>query len=343
LEELNFAINGVPGVSAGYKLEWRLHPMMGIIRMGFFKGDMSLVNLTEAEQSFLYAAKYAITDSPTDAANAWLSAGWTAYCQGKMQEAVTYTESATKYNPELGEAWYQLAKISAAQDKLEAYNYLEKALRIDVAYALKAASDGDFQKQEQLLQQFLVQFAKQLYKELYEEVTGYINANPSYSQIKGLKPEIEEIMGDKILLDYPQATGKWYSLQNKLERHCRKRIEIENAISTIKKEIDFLKEIVQNTDLKQIKAPNRIKELTDKLFGTAQLHKQNKLELTSKCIALINEQFKEDRLYAKELYDKIDRFYSKEISQTYEVISDLNKQIETKTEAYIKAYNADKY
>ncbi len=67
LDELDAAISGVPGVSAGNKTEWRFHQLVGTIRMGFVGCDLSLVDLKAAEQSYLLAARYAKQDLCTSA------------------------------------------------------------------------------------------------------------------------------------------------------------------------------------------------------------------------------------------------------------------------------------
>lgn len=63
LEELQKAISG-DHTSPGYKLEWRFHQMVGIIRLGFADADLAVIDLMQAEQAFLHAARYAKTDYP---------------------------------------------------------------------------------------------------------------------------------------------------------------------------------------------------------------------------------------------------------------------------------------
>jgi len=146
IEELEKAISG-DHTSAGYKLEWRFHQMMGTVRLGFANCDMTLVDLTKAEEAFLLAARYGKTDYPEDAARAFLSAGWAAYCQGKLMEALAHTEQAIYLHPQLGEAFFQAAKIKMALGQVDlALQILSKAIDIEGFYALKAAGDGDFQK-----------------------------------------------------------------------------------------------------------------------------------------------------------------------------------------------------
>ncbi|MFZ2630545.1 MAG: SUMF1/EgtB/PvdO family nonheme iron enzyme [Desulfosalsimonadaceae bacterium] len=165
LDELEKAIAG-DHTSAGYKLEWRFHQMKGMIRLGFADGDMALIDLAGAEESFLMAARYGKTDYPEDAGRAALSAGWAAYCQGKMKEALSHTEQAMALHPRMGEAFFQAAKVQMALGQVDsALPVLDKAIALDRFYALKAAGDGDFQKHDDRLRGFLEALRKEKYRQ----------------------------------------------------------------------------------------------------------------------------------------------------------------------------------
>ena len=154
-ESLIKAISG-DHTSAGYKLEWRFHQMMGTLRLGFVNGDMSLVDLAAAEESFFLAARYAKSDYPDHAAHALLSAGWAAYCRGRIKEGLAHTENALSIKPDLGEALFQAAKARMALGEVDsALPLLNKAIDVDRFYMLKAAGDGDFQRYDEKLRGFL--------------------------------------------------------------------------------------------------------------------------------------------------------------------------------------------
>ena len=180
LEELDKAISG-DHTSAGYKLEWRFHQMKGTLQLGFADCDMSLYDLPKAEESFLTAARYGKTDYPHDAGRAFLSAGWAAYCQGKMKEALAHTEQAMALHPEMGEVFFQASKVQMALGDVEsALPMLAKAIDIDRFYALKAAGDGDFQLHDAQLRSFLEALRKEKYrqcvpkvKEALERIKGF--------------------------------------------------------------------------------------------------------------------------------------------------------------------------
>ncbi|MBV6505696.1 MAG: hypothetical protein ILNGONEN_01260 [Syntrophorhabdaceae bacterium] len=171
LEELDKAIQG-DHTSPGYKLEWRFHNLVGVIRLGDIEHhERALMDLTKAEESFLLAARYAKTDYPDDAARAFLSAGWAAYCQGKMKEALAHTEQALLLHPELGEALFQAAKVRMALGEVDkALPALGKAIDLDRFYALKAAGDGDFQKHDDRLREFLEAIRKEKYRQSVPKV-----------------------------------------------------------------------------------------------------------------------------------------------------------------------------
>lgn len=165
LESLEKAISG-DRTSPGHKLEWRFHQMKGTIQLGWAGGDLTLIDHTKAEESFLLAARYAKADYPEHAAQSFLSAGWVAYCQGKIKEALAHTEAAISINPRFGEAFFQAAKVLMALGDVDAaLPMLEKAIDIDRFYALKAAGDGDFQKHEKNLSDFLDALREEKYRQ----------------------------------------------------------------------------------------------------------------------------------------------------------------------------------
>jgi len=155
LESLEKAISG-DHVSAGYKLEWRFHQMKGILCLGFFGSDMTLVDLAKAEESFLLAARYAKAGYAEHSAQAFLSAGWAAYCQGKMPAAIGHCEQAIFIYPSLGEAFFLAAKARMALGEVDAaLPILGNAIKLDRFFSLKAAGDGDFKKYDNRVHDFL--------------------------------------------------------------------------------------------------------------------------------------------------------------------------------------------
>jgi tetratricopeptide (TPR) repeat protein len=177
LEEICKAIDG-DHVSSGYRLEWRFYRLRGIIRLGSYSNcDSSLIDLIQAEESFLLAARYSAAVYPKEAAIAFLSAGWAAYCQGKMNVALEHTQKAVLNNPNLAEALFQISKIYMAIGDVEpATQYLEKAIDIDRFYAVKAAGDGDFKKHESLLSLFYDKLRSAKYEQAMVDVFIYLDS-----------------------------------------------------------------------------------------------------------------------------------------------------------------------
>jgi tetratricopeptide (TPR) repeat protein len=172
LEELSKAIDG-DHPSSGFRLEWRFHQMLWTLRLGFVDCDFSLIDFAQAEQSFLSAARYAGTDYRQDAARAFQSAGWAAYCQGKMDEALVHTEMATSLAPEMREAHYQAAKVLMAQEEADrAVVILRRLVHEDSDYLLKAAGDGDFQNHEGELSDLISELRRGAHDEAEKAITS---------------------------------------------------------------------------------------------------------------------------------------------------------------------------
>ena len=146
LEALGKAISG-DHTSPGYKLEWRFHQLIGVVRLGFPGCDISLVDPAAAEQSFLLATRYARADAPGEAACALFSAGWAAFVQSKLADALQHTEGAIAIDAKFAEALFQAAKVRMAQDDPDAaLPALRRAINLDRGYALRAAGDDVFRQ-----------------------------------------------------------------------------------------------------------------------------------------------------------------------------------------------------
>ena len=172
LEALGRAING-DHTSPGYKLEWRFHELEAIVRLGFAGCDVSLVDPVRAEQSFLLAARYAKTDYPKEAARAFLSAGWAAFIQQKLPDALRHTEAAIELDSRLGEALFQAAKVRMALGQPgQALPVLRQAIELDRGYAIKAAGDSVFQQFSPDLDSFLAALRSEKLKGLQMRVAG---------------------------------------------------------------------------------------------------------------------------------------------------------------------------
>ncbi|TLU53196.1 MAG: tetratricopeptide repeat protein, partial [Chlorobium sp.] len=157
--------------------------------------DMSLYDLAKAEESFLTAARYGKTDYPHDAGRAFLSAGWAAYCQGKMKEALAHTEQAMALHPEMGEVFFQASKVQMALGNVEsALPMLAKAIDIDRFYALKAAGDGDFQQHDAQLRGFLEALRKEKYRQCVPKVKAALDKIKGFELAPGTENRLQAFL-----------------------------------------------------------------------------------------------------------------------------------------------------
>jgi formylglycine-generating enzyme required for sulfatase activity len=206
IEAIDKSIHG-DQASSGYKLEWRFHQLKGTVQLGFVGCDPSLINLADAEQSFQAAARYAEIDFPEHAAKAFLSAGWAAYCQGKMKDGLALTEKALAINPNLGEALFQAAKVRMALGEVDsALPILGKAIDIDRFYSLKAAGDRDFQRHDDKLCGFLDAMRKEKYRQTVPKVR---EALEQIKKIIELSPEGKDNNAVSQFEDFVAKGANW--------------------------------------------------------------------------------------------------------------------------------------
>jgi tetratricopeptide (TPR) repeat protein len=194
------SLEAVEKAIATYKLDWRFHQLKGTLHLGSVR-NQSLMDLAQAEESFLLAARYAKADYPQDAARAYLAAGWAAYCQGKLEKALAHTKEAIAIRPKLGEALFQAAKIHMALAKVnKALPLLERAIDVDHLYVLRAASDGDFQKHDDKLREFLEGLRRKQYQKCkarvqktLEEIKFWLENSPEAKSDKLVQKAVQQL------------------------------------------------------------------------------------------------------------------------------------------------------
>jgi tetratricopeptide (TPR) repeat protein len=166
LEALQKAIHGDRRTS-GYKLEWRFHRLVGVIRLGFVGCDTDLINLRLAKEPFLLSARYARNDEPKEAACDLVQAGLIAYVQRDLSEALDHTKEAVSLDADSGEAWFQAAKFLVTAGFFErALGMLKQSIELDPRYVFKAAADPEFRHCRDELECFLSDMRKQTYGKL---------------------------------------------------------------------------------------------------------------------------------------------------------------------------------
>jgi hypothetical protein len=194
------SLEAVEKAIAIYKTDWRFHQLKGTLHLGSVI-NQSLMDLAKAEESFLLAARYARTDYPQDAARAFLAAGWAAYCQRKLKEALAHTKEAIAIRRKSGEALFQAAKIHMALEEVnEALPLLERAIDVDHLYVLRAASDGDFQKHDDKLREFLEGLRQKKYQkckarvqETLEDIKFWLENSPEAQSGKLVQEAVQRL------------------------------------------------------------------------------------------------------------------------------------------------------
>jgi WD40 repeat protein len=174
------------------------------------------VELDKARAAYLKAGVYAMPRAPLYAGRALLWAAFVAYLQRDDVSALEYAQRALQVTPQWGEAWYTQARIAAATHQpAQAIPSLEQAIRADRNYALRAATDLDFESIEEettalyeQLRQGARQQAETHGKSLYAETST--SPLPTQDQVTSqrLQGEIAERWRQDSYFGYLDAAGK---------------------------------------------------------------------------------------------------------------------------------------
>jgi len=210
LQALNDALNTGSSLNAAGRLVWRIHLLRALVLLGSVNNtDPQIINPSQAEQSFLMAARYARSDYPLDAARALLGAGWAAYVQEngeanyRMRAAMTYTDEAHDLDSDLAEAQFQSAKFRMALGETDLALHSLRWLPVkERVMLLKASADGDFKRYIGKLEGFLSALREEQLTKIQSEVS------PVASRIRkwmGDCPELAETPAAQRLVDMDEG------------------------------------------------------------------------------------------------------------------------------------------
>ncbi|MDP6947264.1 MAG: hypothetical protein QF464_24160, partial [Myxococcota bacterium] len=115
--------------------------MDGLLRFGFVRGDMSLIDLGVAERRFTTTARLVKAERPHVAAQALVMAAYTTILGDKLARTHGYLEAAIGLDEELAEAHFLTSRACLRQGNSRgAYDALLRALTLDQGYAVRAGS-----------------------------------------------------------------------------------------------------------------------------------------------------------------------------------------------------------
>jgi len=135
-----------------------------LYRIGVIKLNIrECLDVSNAVEYFSRAARYALARKQTEFASLCaLYAGFSSFVLGKDDQALRFCEEAIKLNSNCGEASFLTAKIYALNSmRSDLSVHLEKAIRIDRTYSIKAEADRDFDKERSIVHA--------VFRKLYDE------------------------------------------------------------------------------------------------------------------------------------------------------------------------------
>ncbi len=149
-----------------------------------------LVNLPQALEYFLKAAKYARPSDLAAAAEAHYFAGVVCALQRRLEPALDQLRQATELNPDLAEAHYQRScAASLLGDGEQAVASLDQAIRGDARYYERAKNEAAFDSIRPQIQGLLDQLMQPVREKIAEvkqdaaHLQGYVVAQPVEEEI----------------------------------------------------------------------------------------------------------------------------------------------------------------
>jgi WD40 repeat protein len=157
-----------------------------------------LIDLPQAFEYFLKAAKYALPCDGRQAAEAFYFAGVVSFIQKNLEAAKAHFEEAITIDPRLCEAHYQLACVAVLlENEEEVTSHLESAIEGDPRYYERARRDAAFDPLRKQVEELLEKLMKPVEEKL-DEVRqgaklkeGYVISKPVEEKISNLFRDIE--------------------------------------------------------------------------------------------------------------------------------------------------------
>lgn len=208
LDEINKAIDEFQEKSKTDNLRL-MYKLQGILYMGFYGCDLSLVDLNKAEQAFLSIVNVPGDGDNIELSHAYLLAAWCSYCKGEMTTATEHLKKALLLNRTLDEANFVMSKVYIATNfTAKALVFLGKAIDADPFYAIKAVGEKEFSKFEDKIHSLCESYQDKYVLNLSYFHAEFDNAIADKSVADIIHKKIDRILLDKslynLLIGYKQ-------------------------------------------------------------------------------------------------------------------------------------------
>jgi len=173
-------------------------------------------DLDKARAYYLKAGKYATPRSASHAAQSFMHAAFVCYLQRDDKAAIEHARRAMELAPQLLEAFYNHAKFAAAAGQAAvAIPSLERTIRTDRNYAVKARADADFGNIEAAVTDLMErlrsearQQAQTQWQALQTEINRCVIAPEERAQIEHAQAGVVALMKQDTYFGYLDAPTK---------------------------------------------------------------------------------------------------------------------------------------
>jgi WD40 repeat protein/tetratricopeptide (TPR) repeat protein len=209
------------------------------------------LELEKAREYYRKAGKYATPHSPYHAALGYLHAAFVCYLQQDDAAAIENAQRAVELYPKWIEAHYELAKFAAAAGRADvAVPALEKAVRTERNYAVKARADADFATIEaavtELMQRLHAKAKRRAEAEwlpLRERIEQTALAPADHKRLAPIYEEVTALMEEDTYFSYLDAPPRITRCRTTLEQlglseRDRLRDEAAARLSGLRSDMD---------------------------------------------------------------------------------------------------------
>jgi WD40 repeat protein/tetratricopeptide (TPR) repeat protein len=206
-------------------------------------------DLDKAREYYQKAGKYATPRSASYAAQSFMHTAFVCYLQRDDQAAIEHARRATELAPQLVEAFFNHAKFAAAAGQaVVAIPSLERTIRIDRNYAIKARADADFENIEAAVADLMERLRSEARAQAETQVQGrtlqtemdrYVIAPQERALIERTQAEVEDLMKQDTYFGYLDVLVKSLACRKvfeslRLPERDRLRAQVTDASARLK-------------------------------------------------------------------------------------------------------------
>lgn len=166
--------------------EWRVHFLLGLLRLGFAGGLHAIIDLERAEEAFRTAARYSQAHDRTIATQALTAAAVCANLLGSPGRALGYAEAAARLGELLAEMEFVAAQAAFQQGELDsATARLSQVLKMGRGYVIRLGEVERWMADPEGASSLYATVGLKLWEALRLDVATTLQSAPGVARLEG--------------------------------------------------------------------------------------------------------------------------------------------------------------